>query len=406
MADGDSIGDMDSASQTFDEDMEPSTNGAGDLQSPSPINDDEDVTMDAISESDSDTSSTSSSAPSLNSAPQTKQSAQRAELRKIMAESQKAIVSNISAAAKADAAKGKAIKKQRSAFDGLLNTRIRLQKALVATNSLAMTSTEGEDTKAIVSAEQAALNLWNTIDSLRRSLPSSSPSPPITATTTTSLSTLWQHTHEPTTASLPAHREILTKWSNKINPPAAALLTQRNKFSQAPSQQPLTAVLDAQLTGIQGQKNIDKARTPRSCAPLQAQADHAFEAEKRIYDDSDFYTSLLRELVQQRSSSSLHTNPMPTPLLPGIKDRSLRVKKNVDTKASKGRKIRYTVHEKLQNFMAPEDRGTWGERQRGELFGGLLGRRVEMGEGEGMDIDGNGDEEGMREEEALMLFRR
>ena len=95
------------------------------------------------------------------------------------------------------------------------------------------------------------------------------------------------------------------------------------------------------------------------------------------------------------------------PLLPGMKDRALRVKKNVDTKASKGRKMRYTVHEKLQNFMAPEDRGVWGERQRAELFSGLLGRRVEMGEE--MDVDGEGEDvdvEARREEEALMLFRR
>jgi protein AATF/BFR2 len=30
-----------------------------------------------------------------------------------------------------------------------------------------------------------------------------------------------------------------------------------------------------------------------------------------------------------------------------------RKKNNVDRKASKGRKIRYTVHDKLQNFMFP-----------------------------------------------------
>ena len=146
-----------------------------------------------------------------------------------------------------------------------------------------------------------------------------------------------------------------------------------------------------------------------------------------IYDDADFYTVLLRELVEQRMAdgSSAHAS-LPTqnghgigtengngtlPLLPGMKDRALRVKKNVDTKASKGRKMRYTVHEKLQNFMAPEDRGVWGERQRAELFSGLLGRRVEMGEemdvdGEGEDGDGDGDVEARREEEALMLFRR
>lgn len=425
LANGDYSENTDSASQVTGGAMETPTNRAdGQLSLSSEDDEDEDIAMDDTSASESETTSSSSEAPSLDGASQTKQSAQRAELRKMMADSQRAIVSNISAAAKADAAKGKAIKKQRSTFDSLLNTRIRLQKALIATNSLTVTSNEGVDTKAIEAAEQAALNLWNTIDSLRRSLPGSTFSPsttPITATTTTPLPTLWTATHSPTAASRPQHRATLMKWSQKINPPAASLL-QHNKFSQTPSQQPLTAVLDAQLVGSQGQKNIDKARAPRSCAPLQAQANKVADGEQSggVYDDSDFYTTLLRELVEQRMGDSASTASLPATegtktLLPGMKDRSLRVKKNVDTKASKGRKMRYTVHEKLQNFMAPEDRGSWGERQREELFGGLLGRKVEMREGEDGDgedgveseEDGmDGDEDGRREEEALMLFRR
>ncbi|CCF34073.1 Bfr2 [Colletotrichum higginsianum] len=36
-----------------------------------------------------------------------------------------------------------------------------------------------------------------------------------------------------------------------------------------------------------------------------------------------------------------------------------KTKKHVDRRASKGRKMRFNVHEKLQNFMAPEDRRAW-----------------------------------------------
>lgn len=88
--------------------------------------------------------------------------------------------------------------------------------------------------------------------------------------------------------------------------------------------------------------------------------------------------------------------------------------------------MRYTVHEKLQNFMAPEDRTTWGEKQVRELFAGLLGGREtrlvvdedhdedeEDDEGGGDGIDGEGEnkkeQEARRreeEEEALMLFHR
>lgn len=57
------------------------------------------------------------------------------------------------------------------------------------------------------------------------------------------------------------------------------------------------------------------------------------------------------------------------------KARKAKRKKTVDTKASKGRKLRYHVHEKLQNFMVPipAQRGAWHEEQIDELFASLLG---------------------------------
>lgn len=46
----------------------------------------------------------------------------------------------------------------------------------------------------------------------------------------------------------------------------------------------------------------------------------------------------------------------------------------VDPKASKGRKIRYHVHEKLVSFMVPIPTDLWAEEQKDELFASLLGR--------------------------------
>ena len=55
-----------------------------------------------------------------------------------------------------------------------------------------------------------------------------------------------------------------------------------------------------------------------------------------------------------------------------------KAKKEVDTKASKGRKIRYHVHEKIQNFMMPiPNDGGWHEEQIDELFSSLLGKGFE-----------------------------
>ena len=119
----------------------------------------------------------------------------RAVLRQMMAESQKTITSNLTRAAKSDIAKGRAIRQQRTTFDSLLNIRIRLQKALIATNSLqpsTMSSTNTPD-PAIQAAEQAAMKLWSKLDTLRESLHpiSPSPQPPLEPSPSTPLSTLW-----------------------------------------------------------------------------------------------------------------------------------------------------------------------------------------------------------------------
>lgn len=375
-----------------DQDKDPSVAGSDDVASNSDREeggvsdytdgDDEEV----FAESDSD--DTSISDESYES-----KADDRTALRKMMAEEQKRVAASLSKAAQADVEKGRAIKEQRTTFATLLNTRIKLQKALTATNSMtASSSTSSDHTETILAAETAALNLWNTISYLRSSLQTPrSKKRHFSATSSSTYSDLWDHMRSQENASISNRRANLTKWSQKTNP--ATALLRANRFSQTPTQQPLISVLDQQLSGANGEKLISKTKTPRSCAPIQAAA--RLTEDPTIYDDADFYTLLLRELVDQRMAEP--SNPAPiananTALLPLPSQRDLKVKKQVDTKASKGRKMRYAVHEKLQNFMAPDDKGSWGERQRSELFGGLLGRRIRLGEDDG---DEEGDEEEM-----------
>ncbi|MCJ1485957.1 rRNA-processing protein bfr2 [Schaereria dolodes] len=343
----------------------------------------------------------------------------RAELRRMMAEEQKTVVATISQATKADADKGKAVKQQRSTFDALLNTRIRLQKGLIAINSLSTISeAEPQPTDPVKSAEAAALKLWNTLDSLRQSIHSQSTTESskrtFSATAETPTNSLWTQMQSQETTSLALRRTTLTKWSQKVH--LASSLPTHNKLNNTSSRHPLTSILDAQLSLPNIDRLIKRTRVPRSCAPIQAnQSQKSPEEDPSIYDDADFYTALLRELVDQRMADSSNTTTTngtssthvasAAAFLPST-NRHLhmaKMRKKVDTKASKGRKIRYTVHEKLQNFMAPEDRGMWGERQIDELFGSLLGRkRVVLDEGEDVEMD---DEMVDREEEGLRLFR-
>lgn len=63
--------------------------------------------------------------------------------------------------------------------------------------------------------------------------------------------------------------------------------------------------------------------------------------------------------------------PIASDLLP---IRPPKIKKKIDTKASKGRKLRFTVHEKIQNFMVPIPRASWQQDQTDDLFASLFGK--------------------------------
>ncbi|KAI9669778.1 MAG: rRNA-processing protein bfr2 [Trizodia sp. TS-e1964] len=345
--------------------------------------------------------------------------AQRAELRKLMGEEQKAVVATIAEAAKADVEKGMAVKEQRATFDSFLNIRIRLQKALIASNSLSADGYSNQlrqatETEAYKAAEDAALRLWSMLDDLRGDLlqanshgAEANKKRKRGPEASTSSEALWAAMLQHEAEAMPIRKAVLEKWSAKVRTTTPTPLTR--KLNNTTMQHSITDVLTEQLANRD--RLIKRTKLPRSCAPLQA-AQKPLTEHNEIFDDADFYQQLLKELVEQKLADPTITPS--GPLSNGAASqqtamREARVKKQVDTRASKGRKLRYTVHEKLQNFMAPEDRGTWEARQADELFSSLLGRRVQLAENNHDDNDmamGGGEESGSGDEAAgLILFR-
>ena len=326
---------------------------------------------------------------------------ERAQLRKMATEGQKSIVAAMSQAARADADKGVAVRTQRRAFDSILNLRIRLQKALVAANSFPVVENKHENgAEPYQAAEEAAVKLWNTIDSVRHTfMPESSKAKvgdkrkrEIGVDTPTQ--SIWESMQAAEEAALSHRRKVLDKWSERVKKSNAGLSTRKLVKSETQS---LVSALDEQLLG--SERLVKRARTPRSCAP--AQAAKKVEEDPEIYDDADFYQLLLKELVDQRSTDTgAPGEAVATVRWAALKETKTR--KVVDRRASKGRKLRYTVHEKLQNFMAPEDRRGWEEHAIDRLFGTLFGQKMELREEEASDEE----MEGVNvEEEGLRLFR-
>ena len=100
---------------------------------------------------------------------------------------------------------------------------------------------------------------------------------------------------------------------------------------------------------------------PGEVIPAAATTEGWFDPE--LFDDGEFYQQLLREFLGEAQGADRGTGAAGA----GGK----RKRKAVDRKASKGRRLRYDVHEKLVGFMAPEgDPGAGASRT---LLQGLFG---------------------------------
>ena len=395
---------LDSNAQHSDEDFEMNSDGGASIGN-AQEDQDEDEDHEDSNESQSDQGSETSLKDDDDSEDESEDEddkARRDELRALMGSEQQTVAA-ISLAAKADALKGNAVRSQRKAFDQLLHTRMDLQKALIAANSLSAVDQVPIDEEVYSAAESAALKLWSSLESLRSTLskPSSSKSASKRKHSEVSASTpsqeLWDRMQSHEISMLDNRQQVLDKWSSKVRGTDSQPITR--KLGQSSTSQALSSLLRDQLSS--SDHLVQKSRIPRSCAPLQRTANIPSSSE--IYDDGPFYQLLLKELVDQRRVETLSNGGGEVLGWTAVKD--VKQRKQVDTKASKGRKMRYNVHEKLQNYMAPEDRGSWEEDAVGRFFGTLLGQKMSLVEEDGDGEEEAGDGQVEAEEEGLRLFR-
>ncbi|CAE7212503.1 unnamed protein product [Rhizoctonia solani] len=264
----------------------------------------------------------------------------------------------------ADKDKGRAIIQQRALWDSLLETRIRLQKSATASNrlphpnDLAPYTASEKGQEAVQSLLKEALALSDDILTLRKRLAQVN-EPEIEAPSAKKRKigsegvTLEQEIREETAAAIemdsayhPACVRNLQKWSNKIAAVTPASLSARSDKSFRGGTTRSTVELVEDALGESGAKAIGRTRLRRSAGgrigtQVSPEADGA-EGDAEVFDDLDFYQALLRDVIDSRTGAEADWM---------ARQRTKKAKKVVDTKASKGRKLRYEVHEKLQNFM-------------------------------------------------------
>ena len=149
----------------------------------------------------------------------------------------------------------------------------------------------------------------------------------------------------------PYLRSTITKWSDKVLA-ASGLAIGRDKKFKAVNQNAMSQI-DHALSAQERDRLIKRSRVRRSTATVEGglkarvagKAEVAvLEGEKEkvdvddeIFDDGDFYQQMLRDLVESRM---LDLDDPTMASLRAASARGKKVKKVVDTRASKGRKIR------------------------------------------------------------------
>ncbi|XP_062124843.1 protein Aatf [Drosophila sulfurigaster albostrigata] len=165
--------------------------------------------------------------------------------------------------------------------------------------------------------------------------------------------------------------EVLLKWDDrtKLLTPGAGV-----KRKSLQEDYDILKKMDSSLANRQAL--VEKSQTLKNSQQQQPQRveggeeTEQIERNPNIYDDSDFYHQQLRELIEYKASTTSNMSDITKQFVELQKLRQ-KMKKKVDTRASKGRKLRYVVHNKLINFMAPNDSSDWTEAKT-ELYKSLF----------------------------------
>ncbi|WVO24685.1 protein BFR2 [Cryptococcus decagattii] len=295
-----------------------------------------------------------------------------------------------------DIEKGQAIRKQKALFESLITLRITFQKALTASNTIP--TTLPEDPENELASKKASI--LKSLDKLNERLFTLRQSITLLGESEGEISLGKRKRDEGDDAqgeaywieaakesldiadrSHPQLLPVLNKWSSKIQAASLQLGSKQaggSKFLQQ-MKNGAGGVVEAIESGINSKR----------------------EAEKTLTESEETgYRALLREVIESRSGSG------PAADLTHLR-REKKKKREAERGGSKGRKLRYTVHEKAQNFAVPIPLSQgWHEEQVDELFSSLFGgvgmKGATSEKTVGLDV-GNADE-GLAELGGLRVF--
>ncbi|XP_030490386.2 uncharacterized protein LOC115706795 isoform X1 [Cannabis sativa] len=274
-----------------------------------------------------------------------------------------------------DILKGQAVKNQKALWDKTLELRFLLQKAFTSSNRLPQDLLRSSfcDSEESVNAAYSDLitSSKKTLDSmmeLQEVLLEKNPSiiqatdgkPGQVSKNLQSLKSSTVSDDEDWARLSQLHARIaafrdksVDKWQRKtqVTTGAAAIKGKLQAFNQNISEQVAAYMRDPSRMIKQMQQRkatvaVFGTQVPGVEANLKGEEAQA-DGDPELLDDSEFYQHLLKEFFETIDPTSNET------AFYALKRLQTKKRKIVDRRASKGRKIRYDVQEKLVNFMAP-----------------------------------------------------
>lgn len=306
------------------------------------------------------------------------------ELRQLQVE-EEAQLQLISSRAVDDAERGRHVRNQYGLWDKILDMRVHMQPLLAATNRLPSASEvlafdEDEDIRverenALKGLDELIAELLNVQESLMEQ-----DKIPVKrrAENSTDIQSSWKRACRLESDLLAFTQSSLDAWHQKA---VLASDTGRKKqlrvINQGAWQQVELAMRDPER--LLSRTHILRQSSPRIACPADDDYEDA-EGNRNvfpdIFDDTDFYQQhLLRDWVEASPMRQADASMLAgTGLAVRSVQRGAAAAGQVDRRASKGRKIRYDVHEKLVNYMVPMHCGQvpWAEDKISELYASLL----------------------------------
>jgi len=277
--------------------------------------------------------------------------------------------------------------KQAQAYESVLALRIQLQKVVDAANILPSGSDlvargKEQSDEVIEAYHKLSTSLDGTVRQLttllHKQAPSSSIPSSASSSSSSSSSLSWEEVLAPQQRLRPHWESTLDKWNARLHFGSERKQSKLKIFNHKIWEQISVALSDKQ-------RAIEKSRLPMAESQrldralgggggrgddedkMDSDAEEEEESEEEeedrgkkrrvghdleVYDDRSFYSLLLKSFIQSAESSSTSASSMRPDDLAALR-KYRRSKTKVDRKASKGRKIRYVTHAKLQNFMFP-----------------------------------------------------